>query len=409
MRVKGSNRFFIQNNCIYHSKLPELFSNGKESLTVYSFVLIFKKNFTLSHTPQRKEKDCLNCGATVQGRYCHVCGQENVEPKETFWYMVTHFFNDITHFDGSFFVTLKDLLFKPGFLSREYMKGRRASYLHPVRMYVFTSAIFFLLFFSLVKSKDAIEIKNAEKPLDAKQRADYIISLQNKLKKDTANILLKERITLFKDTSRPLTVKDIFETETNQGLNLTFGGKAYKTFREYDSIQQTLPPSERDGWFLRRIIKKGIDINNKYHENPSEALNKLGESILHRLPYMLFVSLPLFALILRLVYIRRKWRREFYFADHGVFTIHLYIFSFILLMLVFGLNSLQRFTGWSFIGVLIFILFVGLLFYLYKAMRKFYGQGRVKTFLKFLFVSFWSLIMMIILLAIFMFFSVATL
>ena len=103
----------------------------------------------MSHTPLRKESDCLNCGATVQGRYCHACGQENTEPKETIWHMFTHFFYDITHFDGSFFVTLKDLLFKPGFLSKEYMLGRRKKYLHPVRMYVFTSAVFFLVFFSL--------------------------------------------------------------------------------------------------------------------------------------------------------------------------------------------------------------------------------------------------------------------
>src|SRR5690349_22469253 len=92
------------------------------------------------------------------GRYCHVCGQENVEPKESFLHLVTHFFNDITHFDGKFFTTLKDLLFKPGFLSKEYMIGRRASYLNPIRMYVFTSAIFFLLFFSFFESKAPLKI-----------------------------------------------------------------------------------------------------------------------------------------------------------------------------------------------------------------------------------------------------------
>ena len=106
----------------------------------------------MSHIPQRKEKDCLNCGAIVQGRFCHVCGQENVVPKESFWHMVIHFFYDITHFDSKFFETLKDLVTKPGFLSKEYMKGRRASYLHPVKMYVFTSAVFFLRFTSLLKS-----------------------------------------------------------------------------------------------------------------------------------------------------------------------------------------------------------------------------------------------------------------
>ena len=102
----------------------------------------------MSHIPERKEKDCLNCGTIVQGKYCHVCGQENVVPMETFWAMLTHFVYDITHFDGKFFSTLGILLRKPCFLSKEYMKGKRASYLNPVRMYIFTSAFFFLVFFA---------------------------------------------------------------------------------------------------------------------------------------------------------------------------------------------------------------------------------------------------------------------
>ena len=369
----------------------------------------------MSHIPQRKEKDCLNCGATVIGKYCHVCGQENVEPKETLWHMVTHFFNDITHFDGSFFTTLKDLLFKPGFLSKEYMKGRRASYLHPVRMYVFTSAIFFLLFFSLFGVNKS-GIPDMNKPFDSTQRAEYIQTLEARIKEDTGNVKLKDKLALVKDTSRPFTTIDLLETETEtetekgngKGLRFSYSKAGYKNIEEYDSAEKALPPAKRDGWFLRRVKKKSIEIKNKY-KDPQEAMEKFGESILHRLPYMLFISLPLFAFILKLAYIRRKWRREFYFADHGVFAIHLYIFSFLLLMLVFGLDSLRTITGWNFISFLIFILFVVLLFYLYKAMRKFYGQGRGKTILKFLFVSFWSLIMMVILLVLFMFFSVATL
>ena len=110
----------------------------------------------MSHLKERKEKNCLNCQATLYGRYCHVCGQENLEPKETVWHLVTHFFNDITHFDGKFFSTVKYLLRKPGFLSAEYMAGRRASYLNPIRMYVFTSAIFFLLLFAMKDPKDMV-------------------------------------------------------------------------------------------------------------------------------------------------------------------------------------------------------------------------------------------------------------
>src|ERR1035437_7465196 len=105
----------------------------------------------LSRLPQRKEKNCLNCGTQVIGNFYHDCGQENIEPKETVWHLVTHFFEDMTHFDGKFFTSLKDLMIKPGFLSKEYMIGRRVRYLNPIRMYLFTSAIFFLIFFSLYK------------------------------------------------------------------------------------------------------------------------------------------------------------------------------------------------------------------------------------------------------------------
>ena len=92
----------------------------------------------------------MNCNAVVAGRYCQVCGQENIAPKESAWHLITHFFYDITHFDGRFFSTVKYLLLKPGFLTAEYTRGRRMSYLHPVRMYVFTSAFFFLLYFSFI-------------------------------------------------------------------------------------------------------------------------------------------------------------------------------------------------------------------------------------------------------------------
>jgi hypothetical protein len=118
----------------------------------------------VSHIPQREEKDCLNCGTTVQGRYCQSCGQENIIPRETFWHMFTHFFYDVTHFDSQFFHTVHHLILKPGFLSKEYIKGRRKSYLHPIRMYVFTSAIFFLLFFSLFQPKEKIG-QNINKPV----------------------------------------------------------------------------------------------------------------------------------------------------------------------------------------------------------------------------------------------------
>src|SRR5579859_1546462 len=96
----------------------------------------------------RHDKTCLNCGHLVEERFCTHCGQENLEPKESVGHIVGHFFADITHFDSKLFTTLKDLILRPGFLTREYVAGRRMSYLNPIRMYVFSSAVFFLALFA---------------------------------------------------------------------------------------------------------------------------------------------------------------------------------------------------------------------------------------------------------------------
>src|SRR5471030_392463 len=96
----------------------------------------------------RTENDCLNCGAELQGRFCHVCGQENLQIKENFGHMMNHAISDYFHFDHHFFNTLKPLVLNPGKLTNEYMAGKRVRYLHPVKMYIFISLVYFLLLFN---------------------------------------------------------------------------------------------------------------------------------------------------------------------------------------------------------------------------------------------------------------------
>src|ERR1700748_1513966 len=121
----------------------------------------------------RKENDCLNCGTILQGHYCHVCGQENLQIKESFGHMMNHAISDYFHFDHQFFHTLKPLLFKPGFLTNEYMAGRRAQYLHPVKMYIFISLVYFVLLFQ--NSHKVVSAKPAEgKPVLTEKRIDSI-------------------------------------------------------------------------------------------------------------------------------------------------------------------------------------------------------------------------------------------
>jgi len=358
----------------------------------------------VSHTPLRKETDCLNCGATVQGRFCHVCGQENVEPKESFWHMFTHFLYDITHFDGSFFVTLKDLLFKPGFLSKEYMLGRRKKYLHPVRMYVFTSAVFFLVFFSMyhVSEKDVSvtdpKAKVAEGFSTIKEEA-----LKNaKTKGDTTEIINGLEQLGYKNAPTAGTPDSTLKNEDPEGdFNFSFGNEVndYKTLKEYDSVQKTLPKNKRDGGLEKLIIRKSIGLNEKYKGDRQKIAVELINKFTHTFPYLLFVSLPLYALFLKLLYIRH--RKQYYFADHGVFLIHLYIFTFLFLLFYFGLNKLEEKTHWTGIGYVQGILILIGLFYTLKAFRNFYKQSWGKTILKFIIFNILCLISLILLFVLF--------
>jgi len=113
---------------------------------------------------------------------------ESVEQKETFWGLINHFVYDVTHFDGKFFDTTKYLLFRPGFLALEYFRGRRAGYLNPIRMYVFTSAFFFIIFFSfIVQNKEAEEIKKEKSELISEK-----VELQKKITSSTDSIQKRE-------------------------------------------------------------------------------------------------------------------------------------------------------------------------------------------------------------------------
>jgi hypothetical protein len=89
---------------------------------------------------------CTNCGAELTGHYCSNCGQKKFTPHDlTISKFILNFFEDFFKFDSNVFRTLKGLLFKPGFLSNEYINGRIASYVKPLKLFVFTCVVIFFL------------------------------------------------------------------------------------------------------------------------------------------------------------------------------------------------------------------------------------------------------------------------
>src|SRR3954466_14680330 len=88
---------------------------------------------------------CLNCGEPVSQRYCSACGQAAIDPNPTLGEFVHEAAGEFLHWDGKLAATFRLLFTKPGELTREYLAGRRASYLSPLRVYLTCSVVFFAL------------------------------------------------------------------------------------------------------------------------------------------------------------------------------------------------------------------------------------------------------------------------
>lgn len=310
----------------------------------------------MSHLKERTEKNCLNCGATVQGRFCQACGQENVEVKESFMHLIMHFIEDLTHFDGKLWKTAKLLLFKPAALTQYYMDGKRASYIHPIRMYLFISAVFFLFIFNG-------EVPDKPAPLP--------------------------------DTLKAMPAKDI-ASGLNDGFELNLGEDIvnYKTIASYELAQNKLLKEKRDNWLESRLTKKAIELNIKYDNDKFKIGKALIEQFEHYFSRMLYISLPLFALFLWILYRRNK---NHYFVDHLIFSIHIYCAFFIILFAVKIINLLTEQLMHRTYGFIAAITPFVLFFYLYKALRNHFKQSRSKTVLKFMILNFLTLVLMSIL------------
>jgi hypothetical protein len=109
-------------------------------------------------------KVCGNCGNELEGPFCGVCGQPEKSMIRFFGSVLMHFLDDVFGFDSRAGRTLFPLIFRPGFLTNEYIKGRRVHYVPPVRLYLFISIIFFLVlgFFTDDSVKDLVKLQHGE-------------------------------------------------------------------------------------------------------------------------------------------------------------------------------------------------------------------------------------------------------
>ena len=336
----------------------------------------------------REEKNCLNCGAEVLHKFCPACGQQNIEPKISIKDLLNDLLHDLTHFDGKFFSTVKLLIQKPGFLTTAFIAGKRSSYLHPVRMYVFTSALFFFLFYSFFvtvpeKKSDIIEAMSKE---DLFSKLNQGTANAGKLKFANGFVIAKKSDTLYNlnDINQLNHLRDsITSSEYNKGVDIYLSDSdslhaehSFKSIEEYEKQQASLPKSKQDDIVKSFIAKRTIRINAYFRKDAAAASLEQQSIFFHSFPTLLFISLPLLALILQLFFIRRK---NLGYAVHGIFLLHLYVFSFVALLFYFTVVELFSLIHIDLPGIFGALIFMGVILYGYKALKNFYGLKRTKA------------------------------
>lgn len=351
---------------------------------------------------------CKNCNTEGEGQFCSFCGQRYHAHKESFGELVYEFVSDFLHFDSRFFRTVLPLLLSPGTLTKEYNAGKQRSQFHPIRLYLFSSFVYFFLFFAFNDAGNNLETADTKNHVLTSAE-----SIQTASKEDSLNLppqenpVLKQKSqTLFSGTTeKPDHNKKNFVTlhDSTAKYNLTINAYLDSlltknvTPEEYKKNQKALPKAKRDGYFERIVAIRLLKINLQGEEGKKEFFRKIIETFLHNIPKMLFFLLPVFAFLLKLLYFRKK---EFYYVDHAILSLH--YFSLIFLMLILSnyiLDAIFRTTLFTTLAS------VWISIYLLLAMKKLYGQSWKKTLLKYITLGILFLITVIFTLLINMAFS----
>ncbi|NQU55191.1 MAG: DUF3667 domain-containing protein, partial [Bacteroidetes bacterium] len=318
---------------------------------------------------------CKNCKTHFNGKYCPECGQSVKDYDQPFTFIFYNFAGDFFSFDTRFFRTFAALLIKPGFLTKEYFDGRRVKYAPPFRIFIFASFILFLLLQTYTN-------KGLTTVLDSSLKERIVVGIDSVSLAAADSIFNNVRVEI-DSTSIPfadslLNNLDLIIDSTGESLNFKFN---METFRDTRDLRQGLNT-------FANVLEKKLgaesdpNIQARLRENismcrsPEQAVAK----ILEYLSWAFFLLLPIFAIILKLVYFRRKQN----YMRHLIFSIHIHSFIFIVLTFIVGLNLI--FNGN--LGTVVAIILLCIPVYFIVALKKFYGQSIKKVILKFFAVSF---------------------
>lgn len=274
---------------------------------------------------------CQNCKESFDDSYsyCPFCSQKAVD-KLTITTLFRNTINNYFSVDSRIFKSLGPLLFKPGFLPMKFIEGQRLKYIHPAQFYLFISVIFFFFLSFNVSNWQA-----------------------------QSNIYMEKA---FKDTSRKNINKINSDGEVLHSFSKSDMDSLVAINAPRNELLTMIGQKEQDGFLKRLINSKILDFYMKKGSGMLELFYGL-------ISIALFVLIPLFALLLKLLF----WKRKPY-SHHLVFSFSFFTFLFLLFIITYLVNLLIIIPIWGYIFV-----FLISIIYLIIAEMRFYNTRVFKT------------------------------
>ena len=334
---------------------------------------------------------CENCGAQLQGHWCAKCGQPAIDYRRSFRHVIADLLNEFLNWDSKFFATIVLLLVRPWKLTNEFLAGHRVRYVHPLRLYLLASILFF---FAVNYGARGLRFEPGN--LSPKDRAELEADLKKEdlppAAREKLDALLRESPT--SPTPSPqTTAPSPSPAPKTDKQKQEFGKIGERPFVVFDQAKSTTP---FESWIEARAKEK-----------MGEHGTKMGlfiSTLFSNLPYMMLCCIPLFALVLKILYVRR----HIFYIDHLIYALHIHTFAYTGIMLIvlatIGLNRVipGPIAGWA-----IALFWIAFLVQIFLSIRRVYRQGWFISTFKFLFGGFVYLMVLVLALAATFFLTVA--
>ena len=342
---------------------------------------------------------CQNCGAPLLGPHCYRCGQPVTGLVRHFTSIIGDFFDTVLNIDARVFRTLWPLFSKPGYLSCEYFAGRRVRYVSPVRLFVFLSILtFFIARLTLSVSGDAINfnddaVANATTVAQVEAVRDKALARLTKTRAQTRDVAgVDAGLATAQQAVRDKAQRRIEELRAAAARgepppmpkpNITF----FDNPRAWDAKTNPLTfqwlPAFANRWINAQIAHASSNVS-RMQQDPS----LFKDAVLGAVPSTLFVLLPVFALMLKVLYL---FKRRLY-MEHLIVALHSHAFLCLTLLLVFLSMALRDVVGngvpHTLLGWIEGLLFAWMPIYLLLMQKHVYRQGWTMTVLKYCVLGF---------------------